>query len=88
MKLQRFINESNEIGEFNIYKFVINSSVADLINGQNSRPQIIHDTEKEASNVKVSNVGGTHGYPTLFKASLTSLIKFPLRDFVSFMMSC
>ena len=69
MKLQRFINESNEIGEFNIYKFVINSSVADLINGQNSRPQIIHDTEKEASNVKVSNVGGTHGYPTLFKAS-------------------
>lgn len=71
MKLQRFIKKNNEIeiGEFNIYKFDIKSNIATLINGPNSRPQVIYNTEKEASNVKVSNVGGIHGYPTLFKSS-------------------
>ena len=68
MKIERYIS-SNKIGVFQIYIFDINTSISSIIKGYNSRPSKLLEIESEAKDVQVSNVGGIHGYPTIFKLS-------------------
>jgi hypothetical protein len=64
----QFMNLNMQDGsQFAVYKFRIQPSIAALLKSSNTQPELLDELSLKAKAVKVSNNGGIHGYPTVFK---------------------